>query len=353
VKALVLCAGLGTRLRPFTFSTAKHLMPVANKPVLVHAVESLRDAGAGDLGVVVSSDSRPQIQGTLGDGSSLGVHVRYVEQTRPRGLGDATRCGRDFVGDEDFLLYLGDTLLPEGLGGLLRLFRRGAAAALMLKPVDDPRGFGLAVLDGDRVTRLVEKPSQPPSNLAIAGAYAFTREVFASIERIEPSWRGEVEITDAIQDLVDRGFDVRGYQSPDWWKDAGNPDDLIEANSVMLDRLRRAVHGHVDERSRIEGQTVIGRGARVRSSLVRGPVIVGEGAVIEEAEVGPHVAVGDHAQLSRCIVRDSLIMNDAVIADVARPLVRCVVGRKAEIRRCDELEMRAVLGDCCRVQVHG
>ena len=348
MKALLLCAGLGTRLRPFTFTTAKHLIPVANKPVLFHAVEALRDAGAADLGVVVSRDSRPPIEAALGDGSSLGVRVRYVEQQLPRGLGHAVGCGRSFIGDESFLVYLGDTLLPEGLATLVEAFT-GATAALMLKPVDDPRHFGIAVIEGDRVVRLVEKPPQPPTNLAIAGAYAFTPEIFASIERIQPSWRGEYEITDAIQDLIDRGLEVRACCSPGWWKDAGNPDDVIEANDVMLDLLSGSSHGHVDGHSTLEGVVVVGKGARVSNSIVRGPVIIGEGAVVEDAEVGPHVSVGDHARLSRCVVRQSLIMQDAVIADVAQPIVRSVIGRKAEVRGGGEA--RLILGDQSKVSL--
>jgi glucose-1-phosphate thymidylyltransferase len=348
VKALVLCAGLGTRLRPFTFSTAKHLIPVANRPVLFHVVDALRDAGATDLGVVVSADSKPPIAAALGDGAALGVHVRYIDQPAPRGLAHATRCGRDFVAGEDFLLYLGDTLIPEGLRGLVTAFR-GAAAAIVLKPVDDPTSFGIAVVEGDRVRRLVEKPREPPGNLAIAGAYALTPEIFESIERIEPSWRGEYEITDAIQDLIDRGRDVRGCITSGWWKDAGNPEDMIDANSVMLDALAGADAGHVDERSRLEGTVVIGKGAQVLSTVVHGPVIIGDGAVIEHAEIGPHVSIGERARVSRCRVRTSLIMAEAVIHDVEPELVRCMIGRKAEVSGGSET--RLIVGDQCLVRV--
>jgi glucose-1-phosphate thymidylyltransferase len=351
VKALVLCAGLGTRLRPFTFSTAKHLIPVANKPVLFHVVEALRDAGCADVGVVVSHESRAPIQAALGDGAGLGVHVTYIDQPSPRGLAHATACGRAFVGDESFLLYLGDTLLPEGLRGLVAAFAGGAAAAVMLKPVDDPKGFGIAVVDGDRVLRLVEKSHEPPSNLAIAGAYAFTSEIFSSIERLEPSWRGEYEITDALQDLIDRGREVRAFRSPGWWKDAGNPEDLIDANSAMLDALVGERHGHVDARSRLEGVVVLGKGSRVVSSVLRGPVIVGAGAVIEDAEVGPHVSVGDHARIARSRLRESLVMRDALVIDVAEPLARCVIGQKAEVR--GGAATRLIIGDQCRVRLRG
>lgn len=349
VKALVLCAGLGTRLRPFTFSTAKHLIPVANRPVLFHVVDALREVGASEIGVVVSAESRPPIEAALGNGAALGVHVHYILQAAPRGLGHAVGCGSDFVGDEDFLVYLGDTLLPEGLAGLVRSFAGGPAAALMLKPVDDPRSFGIAVVEGERVRRLVEKPREPPGNLAIAGAYAFSREIFASITRLAPSWRGEYEITDAIQDMIDRGLEVRACCSDGWWRDAGKPEDVIAANSAMLDTLAGAVHGHVDEHSRLEGAVVVGKGARVLDSVVHGPVIIGEHAVVERAEVGPHVSIGNHARVSRCIVRESLVMEDAVVADVARPIVRSMIGKKAEVRGGAETSL--ILGDHSKVEM--
>ena len=349
MKALVLCAGLGTRLRPFTFTTAKHLIPVANRPVLFHVLDALRDAGAADVGLVVSDESRPILEGAVGDGAALGVHASYILQPAPRGLAHATACGRDFVGGEDFLLYLGDTLIPEGLRGLVATFRAGGAAAIMLKPVDEPKNFGIAEVEGDRVRRLIEKPRQPPGNLAIAGAYAFTQEIFASIERIVPSWRGELEITDAIQNLIDRGGDVRAHLSPGWWKDAGNPEDMIDANGVMLDLLQPRVQGEVDTGSRLEGVVVVEKGARVATSRIRGPVIIGEGAVIENAVVGPHVSVGNHARLSRCSIEASLLMSEVVIRDVPRPLARCMLGRGAEV--LGATETRLILGDRSTVRV--
>lgn len=349
MKALVLCAGLGTRLRPFTFTTAKHLIPVANRPVLFHVLDALRDAGARDVGVVVSQESRPLLSAAVGDGHALGVRVRYIDQPAPRGLAHATACGREFVAGDDFLLYLGDTLIPEGLRGLVAAFRSGASAAIMLKPVDDPRSFGIAVVEGERVRRLVEKPREPPGNLAIAGAYAFTPEIFESIGRIEPSWRGEYEITDAIQDLIDRGREVLACMTAGWWKDAGNPEDMIDANSVMLDALTGANAGHVDERSRLEGTVAIGKGAQVLASIVRGPAIIGEGAVVEHAEIGPHVSIGERARVSHCRVRTSLIMAEAEIRDVEEPLVRCMIGRKAMVS--GGAATRLILGDQCVVRV--
>lgn len=349
VKALVLCAGLGTRLRPFTLTTAKHLIPVANRPVLFHVVDALRDAGADELGVIVSRDSRPPIEQALGDGRALGVRARYIEQVTPRGLGDAVGCARDFVGGESFYVYLGDTLIPEGLGSLVAGFRPGVDAALMLKPVDDPRSFGIAVIEGDRIRRLVEKPQQPPGNLAIVGAYAFTSEIFAAIDRLQPSWRGEYEITDAIQDLIDRGLDVRACLSPGWWKDAGKPEDVLDANDVMLEKLRGEVHGTVDGASQVEGDVVVGKDAHIVHSVVRGPAVIGAGARIENAEVGPYVSVGDRSTLSRCKISRSLIMEDAAIIDVPQPLVRSIVGRRAEVRGGGAT--RVVLGDFSRVEL--
>jgi len=331
MKAIVLCAGLGTRLRPLTFTTAKHLLPVANKPVLYYGIEYLRDAGIRKIGVIVSKDSYPPIRAALEDGGRWGVQIAYIEQPEPRGLAHAAACARGFLGDEPFLMFLGDNLVPEGLGGLVRSFDRGIDAVVMLKAVEDPSAFGIAVVQGDRIVRLVEKPKEPPSNLAIVGAYLFTSEIFASIDRISPSWRNEYEITDAIQDLVDRGRAVRAYIARGWWKDTGKPEDILEANRVLLDTLEAGIAGTVDATSKVIGRVAVGPGTVVTRSTLIGPVVIGAGARIDESVVGPYVAAGDRVQLLACTVRNSVILEDTSIEHPQRPLEACLIGRKARI----------------------
>lgn len=349
MKAIVLCAGLGTRLRPFTFSTAKHLVPVANKPVLYFGIEYLRAVGISDIGIIVSKESYPLISAAAGDGSRWNARVSYIDQPQPRGLAHAAQCAKDFVGGEPFIMFLGDNLIPEGLAGLTERFDDGAGAVVMLKEVDDPSAFGIAVVDGERIVRLVEKPKDPPSNLAIVGAYLFTPEIFTSIGRIKPSWRNEYEITDAIQDLIDRGLTVRPYIVRGWWKDTGKAEDILEANRVILDRIQAGQHGTIDERSRVNGTVLVQPGAAITRSTLIGPVIVGEGAHIERAIVGPHVSVGNQAQLADCQIRNSVVMDAATIRDVQRPLEGCLIGRGAEITGGTDL--RLVVGDLCRLAV--
>jgi len=349
MKAIVLCAGLGTRLRPLTFSTAKHLVPVANKPVLYYGIEYLRAVGVDDVGIIVSKDSYPLISAAAGDGSRWGAKVSYIDQPHPKGLAHAASCAKEFVGDQPFIMFLGDNLIPEGLKGLVGAFDKDASAVVMLKEVDDPSAFGIAVVEGDRIVRLVEKPKDPPSNLAIVGAYLFTKEIFTSIGRIKPSWRNEYEITDAIQDLIDRGLTVRPYIVHGWWKDTGKPQDILEANQVILDEIHGEQLGSVDAGSRLVGEVLIQKGAVVTNSQLRGPIIVGEGARLDGAKIGPYVSIGDRAQLHSCEVRNSVIMEDTVIRDVRRPLDGCLIGRNVEITGGSDVKL--VVGDMCRVEV--
>src|SRR5262245_22648329 len=236
MKAIILCAGLGTRLRPLTFSIAKHLIPVANKPVLFFAIENLVEVGVRDIGMIVSKESWPIIESAVGNGERWGIRVTYIEQPQPKGLAHAAQCAESFVGSDSFIMYLGDNLIPEGMGEAVRRFTASSADGLvMLKEVADPSAFGIAQLDGDRIVRLIEKPKQPPSNLAIVGGYVFRPSIFESIRRIKPSWRNEYEITDAIQDLIDRQLKVVPYVLNSWWKDTGKPEDILDANHEILE----------------------------------------------------------------------------------------------------------------------
>lgn len=354
MRAIVLCAGLGTRLRPLTFSTAKHLIPVANKPVLFFGIESLVAVGAREIGIIVSQESRGVIQNAVDDGQRWGAQVTYIEQPEPRGLAHAAQCAESFIGAEPFVMYLGDNLIPEGLTGAVERFQRsGANAVVMLKAVDDPQRFGIAEIEGDRIVHLVEKPKQPRSNLAIVGGYVFDQHIFESARRIKPSWRSEYEITDAIQHLIDRGLTVVPYIVTGWWKDTGKPEDVLDANRVMLQAITPAVHGRVDTDSTVEGAVSIGADAEIVASQIRGPVIIGAAARIVNSRVGPFASVGDRVHVLGSHVEDSVVMEDCVIRDLRQPLIRSLLGRKVQVTgnasRPDAV--RLLLGDCCEIEL--
>ena len=353
MKAIVLCAGLGTRLRPLTFSTAKHLIPVANKPVLFYGIESLVAVGARDIGMIVSKDSRSVIQNAVDDGQRWGATVAYIDQPQPRGLAHAAQCAQAFVGDDDFVMYLGDNLIPEGLTGAVALFKRTRAnAVVMLKAVEDPSSFGIAELEDDRIVRLVEKPKQPRSNLAIVGGYVFDRQIFASIARIKPSWRNEYEITDAIQDLIDRGLLVVPYIVHGWWKDTGKPADILDANRELLSALPAKLEGRVNGGSTITGNVSIALGAEVLDSRIRGPVIIGAEARIIDSEIGPFTSLGDRVHIIDSHIENSVVMDDTVIRGLRRPLAGSLIGRKAQITGGAEAPgVRLLLGDFCETDL--
>ena len=358
MKAIGLCAGLGTRLRPLTFSTAKHLIPVANKPVLYFGIESLVAVGAREIGVIVSQESRKVIQNAADDGARWGAQITYIEQREPRGLAHAAQCAESFVGAEPFVMYLGDNLIPEGLTNAAELFRSsGANAVVMLKEVEDPTHFGIAEIHDGRIVRLIEKPKQPPSNLAIVGGYFFDHHVFESIRRIKPSWRNEYEITDAIQDLIDRGLRVLPYVVKGWWKDAGKPADILDANRAVLETLTDRVDAKVDGASTIDGPVCIGAETEIIGSHIRGPAIIGTGARIVNAQIGPFAALGDRVHVINARVEDSVVMEDAVIRDLSQPLVRSLLGRKVQVTgrsgggAASGDGVRLLLGDFCEAEL--
>jgi glucose-1-phosphate thymidylyltransferase len=351
MKAIILCAGLGTRLRPLTFSTAKHLIPVGNKPVLYFGIESLVAIGVREIGIIVSADSWPIIQNAVDDGARWGAKVTYIEQPKPpRGLAHAAQCAESFVGQEPFVMYLGDNLIPEGLVGGAELFRSsGANAVVMLKPVDDPGHFGVAEVEGDRIVRLVEKPKQPRSNLAIVGGYFFDHNIFDSIRRIKPSWRNEYEITDAIQDMINRGLVVLPYVMTGWWKDAGKPEDVIDANRVILGTLTPSMQGKVDAASSIEGPVSIGAGSEITGSRIRGPVIIGADCRIVNAEVGPYTSIADRVHILNSRIENSVVMEDTMVRDLRYPLADSLIGRRVQVAGGGgaQTAVRVLLGDFC------
>src|SRR5918993_200235 len=267
LKGLILSGGAGTRLRPITHTSAKQLVPVANKPILFYGVEALVEAGIRDIGVVVG-ETQAEIRAALGDGARFGVRITYIEQDAPRGLAHAVLISESFIGRQPFVVYLGDNLLNKGIVPFVEQFvREEPAAQILLTPVPDPQMFGVAELIGGKVKRLVEKPKEPVSNLALVGVYMFGAEIFTSVKRIKPSFRNELEITDAIQDLIDRGLTVTPHLVDGWWKDTGKLEDMLEANRLVLDTFDRRIEGRVDEESRIEGKVIIEQGAVIEQSV--------------------------------------------------------------------------------------
>jgi glucose-1-phosphate thymidylyltransferase len=352
VKALVLSGGEGTRLRPITHTSAKQLIPVANKPILFYGLEALRDAGIREVGIVVGSTAG-EVRAACGDGSQWGLDITYLPQDAPRGLAHAVLIARDYLGDDDFVMYLGDNLLLEGLTSFVQEFdRHRPNAQIFLARVREPERFGVAVLDGDRVVRLVEKPKEHISDLALVGVYLFDRTVHEAVRSVAPSWRGELEITDSIQALVDAGRTVRAELVAGWWKDTGKLEDMLEANRMMLSHVEPRVDGEVDGHSRLVGRVVIEPGAKVSRSVIRGPAIVGENTIVEDSLIGPNASIYYECAIGGSQIEDSIIMERCRIEDV-RPLSQSLLGKDVEVRQGKGAPAahRLMLGDQSQVEV--
>jgi glucose-1-phosphate thymidylyltransferase len=353
MKGLILSGGKGTRLRPLTYTSAKQLVPVANKPVLFYGIEALAEAGIRDIGIVVG-DTREEIKAAVGDGARWGVKITYIEQDAPRGLAHAVLISEAFMGRDPFVMYLGDNLLNRGITGFVEEFVREAPAAqILLTRVPDPQMFGVAELDNGRVVRLVEKPKQPKSDLALVGVYMFSSAVFESVKRITPSFRNELEITDAIQDLIDRGLEVRPHLVQGWWKDTGKLEDMLEANRLILDTIERRIDGTVDAESRIEGKVVIEPGAIVERSVIRGPVVIGPGARITHAYVGPFTSIGQNCDIRDSEIEHSIVLEGGVITDLDHRVGDSLIGKNAKIYRMPvkPSAYRFMLGDNSEVGI--
>ncbi len=336
MKGLILSGGKGTRLRPLTYTSAKQLVPVANKPVLFYGIESIVAAGISEIGIIVG-DTGDEIRAAVGDGSRFGARVTYIEQDAPRGLAHAVMIAEEFMAGDPFVMYLGDNLIAGGITSLVDEFRSvGANAEILLARVPNPEQFGVAELsDGGKVRRLVEKPAEPKSNLALVGVYMFDSNIFESVHRIRPSARGELEITDAIQDLVDRGFDVHPHVVRGWWKDTGKLEDMLEANRIVLEALESKRRGPFEDGSRIEGRVELGEGVEIVDSIIRGPVVIGERTVIEHAFVGPYTSIGDDCRLARCEIENSIILAGSEIRDIPLRIDGSLVGRNVRIVKTD------------------
>ncbi|MDP9121445.1 MAG: glucose-1-phosphate thymidylyltransferase [Acidobacteriota bacterium] len=354
MKGLILSGGKGTRLRPLTYTSAKQLVPVANKPVLFYAIEAIVAAGITEIGIVVG-DTRSEIRAAVGDGGRFGARVSYIEQDAPRGLAHAVLISEPFLGDSSFVMYLGDNLIAGGITSLVDEFRAlRCNSEILLAEVPNPQQFGVAELTAEgKVRRLVEKPPEPKSNLALVGVYMFDSTIFESVRRIAPSPRGELEITDAIQNLIDRGLDVHPHIVRGWWKDTGKLDDMLEANRIVLEGLTQSSGAALGRGSRIEGRVQLGRGVELIDSLVRGPVVIGDGARIENAFVGPYTSIGERCTLVCCEVENSIILADSEIRDIPLRVDGSLIGRNVRITKTDwkPKAYRFMLGDNSEVGI--
>ena len=355
MKGLILSGGAGTRLRPITHTSAKQLVPVANKPILFYGLEHLVEAGVTEIGIVVG-ETRHEIMTAAGDGSRWGATITYIPQESPLGLAHCVLIARDFLGEEEFVMYLGDNLLEHGVADLVAAFgpdRGDVAAHILLHRVPDPQRFGVAELnDVGEVVRLVEKPADPPSDLALVGVYLFDRRIHEAVRSIEPSARGELEITDAIQWLVDRGHRVRSSVIGGWWIDTGKLTPLLEANALILEKLERRVDGKVDELSRIEGRVVLQAGADVVNSTVRGPAVIGEGTRVVDSYIGPFTAVAHSCEILTSEIDHSVILEHSQVVDAGR-ITDSLIGKHVEVTRSQQRPRatRLMVGDHSQVDL--
>ncbi|WP_165364057.1 MULTISPECIES: glucose-1-phosphate thymidylyltransferase [unclassified Meiothermus] len=327
MKGLVLSGGKGTRLRPLTHTRAKQLIPIAGKPNLFYALEDLVEAGIREIGVILSPETGHEVREALGDGSRWGAQLTFIVQEAPLGIAHAVMTAREYLGESPFVLYLGDNLLSGGIRHLVEEYRQTQPQAIvLLTEVEDPRAFGVAVLDGQgRVVRLVEKPKDPPSNLALVGVYLFSPAIHEVIATLKPSWRGEYEITEAIQGLVERGQRVVAHQVRGYWKDTGKPEDLLDANRLVLSQITRRVEGEL-EQAEVVGEVVVEPGARIVRSTVRGPAFIGAGSLIEDSFIGPYSAIGKGAKVIGSELEYSILMDQAEVRQLAYRLDASILG---------------------------
>jgi glucose-1-phosphate thymidylyltransferase len=334
VKGLVLSGGKGTRLYPLTYTSAKQLIPVANKPVLFRVIEAIRDAGITDVGIVVG-DTAEEIRRAVGQGERWGVNVTYIPQEAPLGLAHAVKISRDFLGDDRFVMFLGDNVIQGGISPLIAQFADSDySSQIVLTRVDVPEQYGVAELDSaGRIVRLVEKPKEPPSDLALVGIYMFDHHIFEAVNSIGPSGRGELEITDAIQWLVEHGYAVYPYIHRGWWIDTGRPGDMLEANSLVLEELTPRVEGYVDRDSEVDSRVTVEQGAEVINSVIRGPAIIGEETRIVNAYVGPFTSIYHHVLVENAEISRSIVLEHSQIRNLDRRIEDSLIGRHVVIHR--------------------
>jgi glucose-1-phosphate thymidylyltransferase len=354
LKGLILSGGAGTRLRPITHTSAKQLVPVANKPVLFYGIEALVDAGVKEIGIIIAPETGDEIRAAAGDGSQFGAEITYIVQDKPAGLAHAVLTAEPFIGTSPFVMYLGDNLLRDGLRNLVSTFTEHEPDTLiLLTPVDDPQSYGVAELDGEKIVRLIEKPKDPPSNLALVGVYLFSNLIFDAARSLEPSWRGELEITEAIDKLIDDGRNVRSEVVRGWWKDTGQLADMLEANRLVLEELVTEIEGEVDEASKVEGRLVLGPGAKLERSVVRGPAVIGAGAHVQDAYIGPYTSIGDGVRVCRSEVENSIVLSGSVVEDLGTRMEASLLGKEVKLTRSEGMPktLQLLVGDRSEIKL--
>src|ERR687890_620051 len=353
LKGLILSGGRGTRLRPITYTSAKQLVPVANRPVLFYGVEAMAQAGITEVGIIIAPETGDEIRAAAGDGSRFGVRITYIVQDEPAGLAHAVLTAEPFLGDAPFVMYLGDNLLQGGIEDLVAAFRdHGPDALILLTPVPDPEHYGVAELKDGRVVALAEKPPEPKTNLALVGVYMFTPVIHEAARAIRPSARGELEITDAIQHLVDHGLRVEPHIVRGWWKDTGRLEDMLEANRLILDRIDGRIEGELVD-SRCDGRVVVEAGARLERCTVRGPAVIGAGARLVDCYVGPYTAIGAGCTIERAEVEHSILLDGCTVCDLDGRMESSLLGRNVTIHRGDgqPRALRFMVGDTSEIGI--
>jgi glucose-1-phosphate thymidylyltransferase len=333
MKALILSGGKGTRLRPLTYTGAKQLVPVANKPILWYGIEGIVAAGITDIGIIISPETGEEVKAKTGNGDRFGAKITYILQEIPAGLAHAVKVAQDFLGDSPFIMYLGDNLVETQLDKFLTTFKaENLEALILLRPVANPTAFGVAKVDENgRVLELVEKPKNPPSNLALVGIYFFSKAIHDAIAKIQPSQRGELEITDAIQQLINDRKPVKALNLEGWWLDTGKKDDLLSANQIILDTISSDINIEVEENSKISGRVKIGKGTKVINSTIRGPVVIGENCYIKNCFIGPYSSISDRVHLIDTDIEHSVILEGAKIEGIKQRIVDSVIGQRAQL----------------------
>lgn len=347
MKGLILSGGRGTRLRPITYTRAKQLIPVANKPILFYGIESIVHAGITEIGIIVG-DTKDEVMAAAGDGSKFGCNITYIEQPAPLGLAHAVMTAENFLKDDRFVMYLGDNIIKYGIDDLVKEFEtKKPNSQILLAHVSNPSQFGVAEIDGERIVRLEEKPRQPKSDLAIVGVYMFDPNVFEAVHSIKPSKRGEYEITDAISWLINNKLDVVAHIIKGWWKDTGKIDDLLEANRIMLDIIDQDIKGNVCPKCHIDGKVVIDEGAAIENSTIRGPAIIGSGATIRNSYIGPFTAIGKDTKIENSEIEHSILMDGSEVLNIEGRITDSLIGCKARISKSVGLPrvLRFMLGD--------
>ncbi len=354
MKGLILSGGAGTRLRPITHTSAKQLVPVANKPVLFYGIEALKEAKITEIGIIVG-DTKEEIKSTCQDGSKWDVKITYIEQSAPLGLAHAVKISQDFLKDESFIMYLGDNLVKDGVVQFVEEFKtKSPNALILLAKVKHPEQFGVAELDkNNKIIRLVEKPKEPKSDLALVGVYLFDSNIFKAVNAIKPSWRNELEITDAIQYLIDQNFDIHPHIIKGWWKDTGKLEDMLEANRIILDTFQLKIEGFVDNNSKIDGKVIIDKEAQIINSTIRGPVIIGKRTKIINSYIGPFTSINEDVNIKNSEIEHSIILENTSISDIGVRIEDTLVGKDVEIAK-SQLKPKAyrfMLGDGSKIGI--